>query len=256
MSRRYRAHAAAKRTREFIPPGAPRRGPIQWQRGTRSETASAALVSIPILRSKFMNYESALLNVALFWMLTTPHEFAHAWVATRLGDDTPRLQGRLTLNPLAHADWLGTVILPAITSLFGGGFLGWGKPVMTDVSRLRGGWNGMALVALAGPASNIVFALILALAARLLAPAWEPGAEIAAQAILLSVYLALFNLIPVPPLDGSKLLLAARVPVAIYQEIARFGFMLLLVAFTASGFGRWLGQMSWEGTRLILGIFG
>ena len=68
-----------------------------------------------------LDFASALLNVALLWLLTTPHEFAHAWTATRLGDDTPRLQGRLTLNPLAHVDWLGTTILPALTSLFGGG---------------------------------------------------------------------------------------------------------------------------------------
>ena len=102
------------------------------------------------------------MNVALLWLLTTPHEFAHAWVATRLGDDTPQREGRVTLNPLAHVDWIGTVLLPALTSLLGAGFLGWGKPVNTNPSRLRFGLNGLALVALAGPASNIVFALVLA----------------------------------------------------------------------------------------------
>jgi Zn-dependent protease len=107
-----------------------------------------------------------ILNVALLWLLTTPHEFAHAWVATRLGDDTPRLQGRLTLNPLAHVDWLGTTILPALTSLFGGGLIGWGKPVYSNPSKLRWGLNGLALVAMAGPASNVVFAVILAAVAR------------------------------------------------------------------------------------------
>src|SRR5512147_1070847 len=102
-----------------------------------------------------MNFEGALTNVALLWLLTTPHEFAHAWVATKLGDDTPRLQGRVTLNPLAHVDWIGTVLLPAATSLLAGGFLGWGRPVQTDPRQLRGGLNGLAVVALAGPASNI-----------------------------------------------------------------------------------------------------
>ena len=87
-------------------------------------------------------------------------------MATRLGDDTPRLQGRVTLNPLAHVDWLGTAILPFLTSLFTGGFLGWGKPVMTNNSKLKGGLNGLALVALAGPASNVVMAVILAAVAR------------------------------------------------------------------------------------------
>src|SRR5512138_378001 len=103
-----------------------------------------------------LDIQGALLNVLLFWILTTPHEFAHAWVATRLGDETPRREGRLTLNPLAHVDWLGTVILPALTSLFGAGFLGWGKPVSTDPYKLRGGLRGLALVALAGPLSNVV----------------------------------------------------------------------------------------------------
>jgi Zn-dependent protease len=83
-------------------------------------------------------------------MLTAPHEFSHAWVATKLGDDTPRLQGRVTLNPMAHVDWLGTAILPFLSTLFMGGFLGWGRPVFTQTSRLRGGLNELLLAALAG----------------------------------------------------------------------------------------------------------
>src|SRR4051794_12886214 len=108
-----------------------------------------------------LDIAGALLKVALLWILTAPHEFAHAWVATRLGDDTPRREGRVTLNPLAHVDWIGTAILPFITALMGAGFLGWGRPVNTQVSKLRGGLNGLALVSLAGPASNIVLAVIL-----------------------------------------------------------------------------------------------
>src|SRR5690242_16850028 len=103
----------------------------------------------------------ALLKVLLLWILTAPHEFAHAWVATRLGDDTPRKEGRVTLNPLAHVDWIGTALLPFIMSLLGAGFLGWGKPVRTEPSKLKGGLNGLALVSLAGPASNVVMAVIL-----------------------------------------------------------------------------------------------
>ena len=76
--------------------------------------------------------EAALINVSLLWLLTVPHEFAHAWVATRLGDDTPRLDGRVTLNPLAHVDWLGTVLIPALTTMFGGGLFGWGRAVRTN----------------------------------------------------------------------------------------------------------------------------
>lgn len=200
-----------------------------------------------------MDLEAALLNVGLFWMLTTPHEFAHAWTATRLGDDTPAREGRLTLNPLAHVDWLGTVLLPALTSLFGAGFLGWGRPVASDVSKLKGGWNGLALVALAGPASNVILAVLLGGMVRLGGASLGAAADVAVKATLLSLYLALFNLLPVPPLDGSKLLLAARIPAFVYQELARFGFVLLIVAFSASGLGRWLSYLSWQGTRAILG---
>src|SRR5437667_2594705 len=115
--------------------------------------------------------ESALINVLMFWMLTTPHEFAHAWVAMKLGDDTPVREGRVTLNPLAHVDWLGTVIIPLLMSFSGAGFIGWGKPVNANPYKLRWGWTGMALVALAGPASNVLFAIgLVGLAARTAGP--------------------------------------------------------------------------------------
>ncbi len=197
---------------------------------------------------------TALTNVGLLWLLTTPHEFAHAWAATRLGDDTPRRDGRLTLNPLAHVDWLGTVILPAVTSLLGRGFLGWGKAVSTDPRQLRGGLNGLAAVALAGPASNVVFAMLLAVVARLVAKPFPSAAEIAAHGVYLSLYLALFNLLPVPPLDGSKALLALRVPVVIYRELAQFGFILLIIAMTSTGLGRWMSDVSLDGTHFLLGV--
>jgi Zn-dependent protease len=200
-----------------------------------------------------MNWELAILNVSLLWMLTAPHEFAHAWTAERLGDDTPRREGRVTLHPLAHVDWLGTLILPLITSLFTGGFLGWGKPVNTNPSKLRGGLNGMALVALAGPASNVIFAVVLAAIAAFSAPAGF--SEFALQGARLSIYLAIFNMIPVPPLDGSKLLLAARIPWAIYEELARFGFLLLMVAMTVSNLGGWMSLWSWRATERLVRIF-
>ena len=204
---------------------------------------------------RYMNYQAALTNVALLWLLTTPHEFAHAWVATKLGDDTPRLQGRVTLNPLAHVDWIGTVLLPAVTSLVGAGFLGWGKPVSTNPSKLRGGLNGMAIVALAGPASNVVFAVVLAAVAAATANANPTVANFASQGVMLSLYLALFNLIPIPPLDGSKLLLAARIPVQIYSAVARYGFLVLIVLMVRTDVGITLSNWSVEGARTMLGWF-
>ena len=200
-------------------------------------------------------FEDAVVNVFLLWLLTVPHEFAHAWAADKLGDDTPRNQGRLTLNPLAHVDWIGTVLVPALTSLFGGGIFGWGRAVQTSPWKLRGGVSGLALVALAGPASNIVFAFLLAAAAALTAAAWPAVAALAARALWLSIFLALFNLLPVPPLDGSKLLLAARLPVRLYEELVRFGFLLILVAMTSTSLGRWMSAASWTMARGILGLF-
>jgi Zn-dependent protease len=176
------------------------------------------------------NFEMALINVAILWMLTTPHEFAHAWVATKLGDDTPTLEGRVTLNPLSHIDWIGTTLLPFISSLLTGGFIGWGKPVNTNIGKLKYGLNGLLIVALAIAASTVrIF------------PAF---AELAAMAARLSVYLAVFNLLPVPPLDGSKMLIALRFPRVIYLELARFGFVLLILLFSLTRFGVWISAFS------------
>ena len=202
-----------------------------------------------------MNVQAALINVALLWLLTTPHEFAHAWVATKLGDDTPLREGRVTLNPLAHVDWIGTVLLPAVTSLIGAGFLGWGKPVNTNPSKLWGGLNGMALVALAGPASNVVFALVLAAVAAATAGASPAVSNFAARGVWLSLYLALFNMIPIPPLDGSKLLLAARIPVQVYTAVARYGFLVLILLMARTNVGITLSNWSVEAARAMLGWF-
>jgi Zn-dependent protease len=198
-----------------------------------------------------LDIQRALFDVLLLWILTAPHEFAHAWVATRLGDDTPRLDGRVTLYPLAHVDWLGTAILPFITSLLGAGFLGWGKPVRSDPRKLKGGLKGLALVALAGPFSNIILAVILAVAAILSIHAAPALTGFAVEGVRLSLYLAIFNLIPVPPLDGSKLLLAARVPQVVYLELARFGFIFLVIAISASDLGRWMSEWSYLGSQAI-----
>ncbi len=202
-----------------------------------------------------MNIEAAVLNVSLLWILTAPHEFAHAWTAIKLGDDTPKREGRDTLNPLAHVDWIGTLILPAITSLVSGGFLGWGKPVNTNPARLRGGLNGLALVALAGPASNVIFAALLAGVAVSMASVSQPVAEYCAHGAYLSLYLAIFNMLPVPPLDGSKLLLAARVPTFIYAELARVGFLAIIVAFALTDFGYWMSSWAYSGAGLLFGLF-
>ena len=201
-----------------------------------------------------LHFQEALLNVVMLWILTAPHEFAHAWVGTKLGDNTPRLDGRVTLNPLAHIDWIGTALLPFATSLLGGGFIGWGKPVRSDVSKLKGGLNGLAIVALAGPFSNVIMAVILAALAVAVLSRFPALAQYLADGVRLSLYLAIFNMLPVPPLDGSKLLLAARIPMWIYRELARVGFMLLVLAIGVSDIGRWMAEWSYLGARAIFGV--
>jgi len=202
-----------------------------------------------------LDYEAAILNVSLLWMLTAPHEFAHAWAATKLGDDTPGREGRVTLHPLAHVDWVGTVLLPGLMSLLGAGFWGWGKAVNTNPSKLRYGARGLALVALAGPASNLLLAFLLAAVTAAVVRVSPVYAVFPARAVYLSLYLAAFNLVPVPPLDGSKLLLALKAPIRIYSELARAGLLLILVLMTATPFGVWLSAGSYWGANLLVGWF-
>lgn len=154
----------------------------------------------------------------------TIHEFAHALAADKLGDPTPRHQGRVTLNPLAHLDPIGTLMI-LLTSF------GWGKPVEFDPYNLKNPTRDTALIALAGPVSNLVLAFLLSLVIRLgvLPQVWM---ESACYLILyINVSLAIFNLIPVYPLDGSKILLAILPPQTAYEFelfMHKYGFIVLL----------------------------
>jgi Zn-dependent protease len=131
------------------------------------------------------------------------HELAHAYVAWRLGDPTAKEQGRLTLNPIAHLDPLGTLMF-ALTALLAGVPFGWAKPVPVDPRNFRRPKEGMALVAVAGPAMNFVLALF-ALAVLRHAGLDGRAFDVVALAYLVNVILGLFNLIPIPPLDGSRI---------------------------------------------------
>lgn len=195
------------------------------------------------------------LTVLLFVILVTPHEFAHAWVAKQLGDDTPVLQGRVTLNPLVHIDWLGTVILPAAASLLGGGIFGWGRPVLTNPAKLRGGTQGLVKVALAGPAMNIIMAFPFAAATAYFAGAQDPIAQFCMRATYLTIFLAIFNMMPVPPLDGSKLLMAANVPAVVMQELARVGLLFLILAMIFTPLGGWMYSVSVESSWFLVKLF-
>jgi Zn-dependent protease len=156
------------------------------------------------------------LNLIPMLLSLSVHEFSHALVADRLGDDTPRRQGRLTLSPLAHYDLLGTFVIPAIaTALNGFAMIGWAKPVEFVPSRFRRTVSmrqGAAMVAVAGPASNLLLAVIAAASMAVILrvqPELLLGsalAELLRAMFLLNIGLCVFNLLPIPPLDGSYLL--------------------------------------------------
>ena len=181
---------------------------------------------------------AALVVSALLQLICFPvHEFAHAYVATILGDDTPRLMGRVTLNPLAHLDPFGSLLFLV------GGF-GWAKPVPVSTYRLNGNpRTSYALVALAGPASNVLLALAFAILFRVTEPLLSSSNSILSMvisyglqtAVYLNLILALFNLIPIPPLDGSRIL-AALLPdqgAQIMDQLERYGFLVLLLLIVA-----------------------
>ena len=131
------------------------------------------------------------------------HELAHAYVAWRLGDPTAKEEGRLTLNPIAHLDPLGTLMF-ALTALLAGVPFGWAKPVPVDPRNFRRPKEGMALVAVAGPVTNFLLALVALAVLRHVAGLDGRAFNVVALAYLVNVILGLFNLIPVPPLDGSR----------------------------------------------------
>ncbi|MFI3122061.1 MAG: site-2 protease family protein [Methylococcaceae bacterium] len=187
--------------------------------------------------------ELTLLQRIVVWILPvifaiTVHEVAHGWVAKRYGDNTASALGRLTLNPIKHVDLFGTLIIPGLLLLSGTGFIfGWAKPVPVDARNFKNPLRDMAVVALAGPVSNFLMALAWALIARL-------GVSIGAQAeaislpliytgvagISINLVLALINLLPIPPLDGSRVLsgILPNYWAWQYNRLERFGFIILL----------------------------
>ncbi|MGA2015418.1 MAG: site-2 protease family protein [Opitutaceae bacterium] len=166
------------------------------------------------------------------------HEWGHAVVADLLGDDTPRADGRVTLNPLAHLDLVGTVLIPLINLfVFRGGFafIGWGKPVMIDVSNFRDRRRGEVLVTVAGPAVNLLVALVAIVVGSLVVGSLPRLGELVRGLVVMNVGFAVFNLLPIPPLDGGTVLRhAVGMSDETYYNLARWSGILILVVINIS----------------------
>lgn len=191
---------------------------------------------------------ASLIVVAIILVVSFPvHEFSHAVAAYRLGDGTAKLFGRLTLNPIVHFDPIGGLMLIFTALLNAGVGFGWAKPTPVNPLNLRGGRESEALVALAGPLSNLVLAVAAALPLRFIVQSPTlvedvPGIVVRVLAffVLINLALAVFNLIPVPPLDGSKILFAFLPPRVSWQwrpTLEQYGFFVLILLILPLGPG-------------------
>jgi Zn-dependent protease len=170
------------------------------------------------------------------------HEFSHGWMADQLGDPTARYMGRLTLNPIAHIDLVGSILLPLLLYISQAGFMiGWAKPVPYNPYNLRDQKKGPALVALAGPGANLLIAVIFGLLIRLLALqdpiAYSAIIQFFSVIVIYNILLAIFNLVPLPPLDGSKIL-DYFLPPSLHgvMEVLEKNYLLFLIIFIFFGF--------------------
>jgi len=206
--------------------------------------------------------DNRVLDVALLLAILIPsvifHEVTHGWVAERLGDPTARRSGRITLNPLRHVDPFGSLLFPAVLAAAGQNVWGWARPVPVDPAHFRRPTEGMALVAVAGPASNLVLAFVAARAGRLVdlrsagglaglgrGVYWE-GLDIGIRTsalwgrvlvafVVVNCSLAVFNMLPIPPLDGSRLVPLVLPPRArlAFARLAPYGFLVLFLMIVA-----------------------
>ncbi len=186
------------------------------------------------------DFQTLLIYIIPLLFAITLHEAAHGWVASKLGDHTARMMGRVTLDPTKHIDPIGTIAIPLVLLLSSSGFIfGWAKPVPINFNALRSGKNGMIWVALAGPGANMfmaicwLFIMIVAIKMNLFVLI-----EMGRVGILVNCVLAVFNLLPIPPLDGSRVI-SALLPNRLayqYNQLEQYGLYILLGLMFLGGF--------------------
>jgi Zn-dependent protease len=190
-------------------------------------------------------------------LAVTVHEMAHGWVAYRLGDPTAKLMGRFSLNPVRHLDPIGTIVFFLTQTI------GWAKPVPVNPSYFKNPRNDMVWVALAGPGANILLAVLSAVLLRqVLGSFWEtsgffmrPLLYMAYVSVQINIGLAVFNLLPIPPLDGSKVLMGILPPAlaSSFESFERYGFLLILVLVFTGVTGRIIVPLILYMNKLLLG---
>jgi len=215
--------------------------------------------------------DTSLLSVGLAQYLCvvviiTFHEFGHAWMASKCGDDTARHEGRVTLNPLAHIDPIGTVLIPLLVlwlTISGQGklasfIIGWGRPVPVNPFNLRHRVRDDILVSMAGPAMNVALSLLAVVAWRVgMIARLEPIASSAYMLIWLSMFLFFFNLIPVPPLDGSHVMKhVVQMPDETFWAISRFGLFIVVVLMNIPGVQTGLAKMTHGSINVLFWLAG
>ena len=197
-----------------------------------------------------------LIQLLALFLAIVPHEVAHGYVAWKLGDPTARRAHRLTLNPLAHIDLFGSIILPGMLMLMHSPVLfGWAKPVPFDPRYFRDPRRGIMLVGAAGPITNFVMAILSALLYRVIGPASDFFALFLAYLCITNIILGVFNLIPIPPLDGSRVLMGLLPEdwVGSYLRLEPFGFVIIFGLLWLGALDRVISPAAFFLFRLLLG---
>ena len=197
-----------------------------------------------------------LIQLLALFLAIVPHEVAHGYVAWKLGDPTARRANRLTLNPLAHIDLFGSIILPGMLMFMHSPVLfGWAKPVPFDPRYFRDPRRGIMLVGAAGPITNFAMAILSALLFRVLGPAGGLFALFLAYLCITNIVLGVFNLIPIPPLDGSRVVigLLPEELVRPYLRLERFGFFIIIGLLYLGALDRVISPAAFFLLRLLLG---